>query len=152
MALSPAGDFADLKALVALRQIYKFLLVIDEAHATLVCGDRYARLVTCHILAQWAPPFFRIHWSCIGHTGKQYILLYMVHYVYLCKVCCLHVENRLNASDLLRLLSWEYLAIMHALALAAQHPWPCHCRQCQRWPVTISLQGAGNIAASTSAD
>ncbi|GAX79251.1 hypothetical protein CEUSTIGMA_g6691.t1 [Chlamydomonas eustigma] len=34
------GDFADLRALASLRQQYGFLLVVDEAHATLVCGDR----------------------------------------------------------------------------------------------------------------
>ena len=35
-----AGDFADLSGLAALRQEYGFLLAIDEAHATLVCGER----------------------------------------------------------------------------------------------------------------
>lgn len=38
--LGHAGDFADLKALVNLKTKYHFLLVIDEAHATLVCGTR----------------------------------------------------------------------------------------------------------------
>ena len=38
-----AGDFADLHGLVSLRRKHGFLLVIDEAHATFVCGDRYAR-------------------------------------------------------------------------------------------------------------
>uniref|UniRef100_A0A061RME3 8-amino-7-oxononanoate synthase n=1 Tax=Tetraselmis sp. GSL018 TaxID=582737 RepID=A0A061RME3_9CHLO len=32
------GDFAELKALAALRRKYGFLLAVDEAHATLVCG------------------------------------------------------------------------------------------------------------------
>jgi len=32
------GDFADLKGLAALRGRYGFLLALDEAHATLVCG------------------------------------------------------------------------------------------------------------------
>jgi 8-amino-7-oxononanoate synthase len=34
------GDFADLQGLAALRRKHGFLLVIDEAHATLVCGDK----------------------------------------------------------------------------------------------------------------
>ena len=34
------GDFADLQGLAALRQKYGFLLAVDEAHATLVCGSR----------------------------------------------------------------------------------------------------------------
>ncbi|KAL4424876.1 hypothetical protein ABPG77_002099 [Micractinium sp. CCAP 211/92] len=34
------GDFADLRGLAALRRRHGFLLVVDEAHATLVCGDR----------------------------------------------------------------------------------------------------------------
>jgi len=34
------GDFADLPALCALRRKHGFLLVVDEAHATLVCGSR----------------------------------------------------------------------------------------------------------------
>lgn len=34
------GDFADLRSLCALRRKHGFLLVIDEAHATLVCGAR----------------------------------------------------------------------------------------------------------------
>lgn len=38
---SCVGDFADLPALAALRQEHGFLLAIDEAHATLVCGERY---------------------------------------------------------------------------------------------------------------
>jgi len=33
------GDFADLRALVALRRHHGFLLAVDEAHATLVCGQ-----------------------------------------------------------------------------------------------------------------
>eukprot|EP00879_Flechtneria_rotunda_P023441 GHRR01024794.1.p1 GENE.GHRR01024794.1~~GHRR01024794.1.p1 ORF type:complete len:455 (+),score=151.56 GHRR01024794.1:262-1626(+) len=32
------GDFADLQGLVALKRCWGFLLVVDEAHATLVCG------------------------------------------------------------------------------------------------------------------
>lgn len=32
------GDFADLPGLAALRRKHRFLLVVDEAHATLVCG------------------------------------------------------------------------------------------------------------------
>lgn len=36
------GDFADIRGLVRLRRKYGFLLVIDEAHATLVCGSRGA--------------------------------------------------------------------------------------------------------------
>ncbi|WIA11309.1 hypothetical protein OEZ85_011432 [Tetradesmus obliquus] len=32
------GDFADLQGLAALRRRYGFLLAVDEAHATLVCG------------------------------------------------------------------------------------------------------------------
>jgi len=35
-----AGDFADLQSLAALKQEYRFLLAIDEAHATFVCGHR----------------------------------------------------------------------------------------------------------------
>ena len=35
-----AGDFADLRGLAELRRRHGFLLAIDEAHATLVCGDR----------------------------------------------------------------------------------------------------------------
>lgn len=34
------GDLADLRALARLRRRHGFLLVIDEAHATLVCGPR----------------------------------------------------------------------------------------------------------------
>ncbi|PSC69499.1 8-amino-7-oxononanoate synthase isoform A [Micractinium conductrix] len=34
------GDFADLAGLAALRRKYSFLLVVDDAHATLVCGER----------------------------------------------------------------------------------------------------------------
>jgi 7-keto-8-aminopelargonate synthetase-like enzyme len=37
-----AGDFADLRALVSLRRKHGFLLAIDEAHATFVCGNRCA--------------------------------------------------------------------------------------------------------------
>ncbi|PNH08471.1 putative 8-amino-7-oxononanoate synthase [Tetrabaena socialis] len=33
------GDFADLKGLVALKRRQPFLLALDEAHATLVCGE-----------------------------------------------------------------------------------------------------------------
>ncbi|GLC45878.1 hypothetical protein PLESTM_001796000 [Pleodorina starrii] len=33
------GDFADLRGLVALRRRQPFLLAVDEAHATLVCGE-----------------------------------------------------------------------------------------------------------------
>lgn len=33
------GDFADLQGLAALKQKYGFLLAVDEAHATLVCGS-----------------------------------------------------------------------------------------------------------------
>lgn len=33
------GNFADLQILVRLKHIYNFLLMIDEAHATLVCGE-----------------------------------------------------------------------------------------------------------------
>ncbi|KAL4856178.1 8-amino-7-oxononanoate synthase [Chlorella vulgaris] len=32
------GDFADLRGLAALKRRHNFLLVVDEAHATLVCG------------------------------------------------------------------------------------------------------------------
>eukprot|EP00798_Chlamydomonas_sp_ICE-L_P009703 gene9703-7570_t len=34
------GDFADLKAIAKLKERYNFLLAVDEAHATLVCGER----------------------------------------------------------------------------------------------------------------
>jgi 8-amino-7-oxononanoate synthase len=34
------GDLADLAALAGLRARYGFLLAVDEAHATLVCGER----------------------------------------------------------------------------------------------------------------
>ncbi|KAK9903520.1 hypothetical protein WJX75_007927 [Coccomyxa subellipsoidea] len=34
------GDFADFEGLVRLRRKYGFLLALDEAHATLVCGPR----------------------------------------------------------------------------------------------------------------
>ena len=33
-----AGDFADLDQLVRLKQRFGFLLVVDDAHGTLVCG------------------------------------------------------------------------------------------------------------------
>ena len=35
-----AGDFADLAGLTALRRKHNFLLAVDEAHATFVCGER----------------------------------------------------------------------------------------------------------------
>ena len=35
-----AGDFADLGALTALKRTHDFLLVVDDAHGTLVCGPR----------------------------------------------------------------------------------------------------------------
>jgi len=38
----PAGDFADLPGLAELRLRHGFLLAIDEAHATLVCGKQCA--------------------------------------------------------------------------------------------------------------
>ncbi len=38
--LACAGDFADLRGLVMLRRQQGFLLAVDEAHATFVCGDR----------------------------------------------------------------------------------------------------------------
>jgi 8-amino-7-oxononanoate synthase len=34
------GDFADLSGIVDLKRKHGFLLAVDEAHATLVCGDR----------------------------------------------------------------------------------------------------------------
>ena len=34
------GDYADLDGLARLKAKYNFLLALDEAHATLVCGDR----------------------------------------------------------------------------------------------------------------
>lgn len=34
------GDFADLPGIVRLKRKHGFLLAVDEAHATLVCGDR----------------------------------------------------------------------------------------------------------------
>jgi hypothetical protein len=34
------GDFADLRGLAALRRRHGFLLAVDDAHGTLVCGDR----------------------------------------------------------------------------------------------------------------
>ena len=49
LLLGPAGDFADLKALIDLRHKYGFLLVIDEAHATFVCGSRYDTQLACFI-------------------------------------------------------------------------------------------------------
>lgn len=36
------GDFADLRALATLKRRYGFLLAVDDAHATLVCGERGA--------------------------------------------------------------------------------------------------------------
>lgn len=53
------GDFADLQGLVRLRQRYGFALAVDEAHATLVAGSRYAGaaailLATCDMCVhQW---------------------------------------------------------------------------------------------------
>ena len=38
--MAAAGDFADLVSLAALRRRHGFLLAIDEAHATLVCGQK----------------------------------------------------------------------------------------------------------------
>ena len=48
------GDFADLPALVALRRRYGFLLAIDEAHATLVAGDRSASCCCGALLTCWS--------------------------------------------------------------------------------------------------
>ena len=48
------GDFADLPALVALRRRYGFLLAIDEAHATLVSGDRSATGCCSALLTCWS--------------------------------------------------------------------------------------------------
>lgn len=36
------GDYAPLARLAELRRAHGFLLAVDEAHATLVCGDRCA--------------------------------------------------------------------------------------------------------------
>ncbi len=38
--LCNVGDFANLEGLVRLRREFGFLLAIDDAHATLVCGSR----------------------------------------------------------------------------------------------------------------
>ena len=43
-----AGDFADLAALVRLRRKYGFLLALDDAHATFVCGNRCLNLAILH--------------------------------------------------------------------------------------------------------
>ena len=43
-----AGDFADLAALVRLRRKYAFLLALDDAHATFVCGKRCQQLHSLH--------------------------------------------------------------------------------------------------------
>ena len=43
-----AGDFADLAALVQLRRKYAFLLALDDAHATFVCGKRCQQLHSLH--------------------------------------------------------------------------------------------------------
>ena len=34
------GDYADVERLASLKRKYGFLLILDEAHATLVCGER----------------------------------------------------------------------------------------------------------------
>lgn len=34
------GDFADLPGLAALKARHNFLLAVDDAHGTLVCGER----------------------------------------------------------------------------------------------------------------
>lgn len=41
------GDFADLRGLAALRRKHGFLLAVDDAHGTLVCGDRCAQRAVC---------------------------------------------------------------------------------------------------------
>ena len=57
------GDFADLPGLVALRRRYGFLLAIDEAHATLVAGDRSASGCCSALLTCWSmqPGFPAVH-------------------------------------------------------------------------------------------
>ena len=40
------GDYADLHGLVALKARHNFALMLDEAHATLVCGERCTQLAS----------------------------------------------------------------------------------------------------------
>ena len=68
------GDFADLHGLVALRRQYGFALALDEAHATLVAGDRYC-------------PGKCSSWLLCSHTLlpnniKLYLLTYSCKQVY----------------------------------------------------------------------
>lgn len=68
------GDFADLHGLVALRRRYGFALALDEAHATLVAGDRY-RPGSC---SSWL--------SCSQTSSLTGVESYL--YIYSCNQVC----------------------------------------------------------------
>eukprot|EP00803_Ostreobium_quekettii_P003569 evm.model.scf_1318.1 EVM.evm.TU.scf_1318.1 scf_1318:597-4755(-) len=78
------GDFADLMGLTALRRRHKFLLAVDEAHSTLVCGRRGAGACELQGVADQVDLHIGTLSKAVGAQGGF--------------VCCSHMTKQLLVS------------------------------------------------------